>query len=220
MKAKPHPTREVLAANHIHFDDSQWNLLERWVALLLEANEKINLISRKDTGHVWEKHVLHSLALLAFRTIKPNSEVCDIGTGGGLPGVPLAIACPASQFTLIDSTQKKIKALQAMLTALPLPNVRAVSGRAEALGQQPDYQNRFSIFTAKAVADLKSLERWTRPLRAPSATLHVYKGGDLHKELEALAKVPILKTITPSLLALKKAPQFAENQKYIVSLQF
>lgn len=214
------PTRHALAANQIHFNEAQWHLLEQWVALLLEANKKLNLISRKDTSHVWEKHILHSLALLAFRKIEPGSQVCDIGTGGGLPGVPLAIACPQAHFILMDSTQKKIKALQSMIAALSLPNVQAVAGRAEELGKQPDYQHRFSVFTAKAVADLQSLERWTRPLRASTATLHVYKGGDLRQELQALAKVPNLKAMHPTLLELKDFPQFAENQKYIVSLSF
>lgn len=214
------PTRHALAANQIHFDEAQWHLLEQWVALLLETNKKLNLISRKDTSHVWEKHILHSLALLAFRKIEPGSQVCDIGTGGGLPGVPLAIACPQAHFTLMDSTQKKIKALQTMIADLSLPNVQAVAGRAEELGKQPEYQNRFSVFTAKAVADLQSLELWTRRLRTSTATLHVYKGGDLHQELQALAKVPKLKAIQPTLLELKDVPQFAENQKYIVSLSF
>lgn len=214
------PTRHILAANQIHFNEAQWHLLEQWVALLLEANKKLNLISRKDTSHVWEKHILHSLALLAFRKIEPGSQVCDIGTGGGLPGVPLAIACPQAHFILMDSTQKKIKALQSMIVALSLPNVQAVAGRAEELGKQPDYQHRFSVFTAKAVGDLQSLERWTRPLRVSTATLHAYKGGDLRQELQALAKVPNLKAIHPTLLELKDFPQFAENQKYIVSLSF
>lgn len=212
--------RFILEANQVALNETQWHLMEKWVAFLLETNQKLNLVSRKDTPQIWEKHILHSLALLTVRTIEPDTEVCDLGTGGGLPGVPLAIACPHAHFTLIDATKKKIKALQAMLTALAIPNVCAVSGRAEELGKQASYQNRFSIFTAKAVAPLQLLEHWTRRLRTTPAVLHAYKGGTLQDEVQAISVCQTVKSITQTLLELENAPQFADNQKQIISLHF
>ncbi len=213
-------TRQILAANQILFDETQWSLLERWVDILLEANQKLNLISRKDTHQIWEKHVLHSLALLTRHSFAEGARVCDLGTGGGFPGIPLAIACPHAHFTLIDSTQKKIKAIQAMISELALPNVQTVAGRVEELGKQSRYYRRFSILTARAVAPLKSLEIWTRDLRASHAVLHVYKGGDLSVEIQELARNKSIRKVTHALLSLKTAPQFAQNQKQIVSLYF
>ena len=216
----PSPIRHILEANQLRLTEGQWFLLEQWVPLLLETNQKLNLISRKDTDRIWENHILHSLALLVIKPFPKGSKVCDVGTGGGFPGIPLAIACPHSHFTLMDATGKKIKALQRMITSLALPNTQVVRGRAEEVGKQPLYQHRFSIVTARAVASLQSLEQWTRDLRAPHAVLHAYKGGDLRDEIQALSAIKSIKKVEPTLIALDQAPQFSHNQKQIVSLYF
>ena len=212
--------RSILRANQVDLDCEQWMLLQKWVAMLLEANQRLNLISRKDTTRIWENHVLHSLALLVVTRIENNSQVCDIGTGGGLPGIALAIACPRARFVLIDGTEKKIRIVQEMISKLALANTRAVAGRAERLEEQSFYQNRFSVLTARTVAPLKSLEKWTRGLRAPGAVLHAYKGGDLRDELNALSTNARIRKVVQSPLVLKGACQFARNQKRIVSLYF
>ena len=212
--------QSILQANRIHLDSRQWSQLQKWVAILLEANQRLNLISRNDNARIWENHVLHSLALLVVCKIPENAEVCDIGTGGGLPGIALAIACPSARFTLIDGTGKKIRVVEEMITKLALTNTWAVAGRAEQLAEQSFYQKRFSILTARAVAPLKSLEKWTRGLRAPDAVLHAYKGGDLRDELNALSTNARIRRVIQSPLQLKGACRFARNQKQIVSLYF
>ena len=86
--------RRICLENGLEIPDTQWNLLEKWAALLLEVNQKVNLISRKETDLLWEKQILPCLALLIFRKFSPAAEVCDFGTGGGLPGMILAIVRP------------------------------------------------------------------------------------------------------------------------------
>ena len=210
----------ILQANQIELDSQQWMQLQKWVTMLLEVNQQINLISRKDTEKIWENHVLHSLALLVVFKIPENAKVCDIGTGGGFPGLALAIACPHAHFTLIDGTEKKIGAVQNFIAELALTNTVAVTGRAEKLAERSFYQRRFSIFTARAVAPLNSLEVWTRGLRAPHEVLHAYKGGDLRNELNTLCKNKRIRKVLQFPLLLKGACQFSRNQKQIVSLYF
>ncbi|MBF0276831.1 MAG: 16S rRNA (guanine(527)-N(7))-methyltransferase RsmG [SAR324 cluster bacterium] len=213
-------TRKILETNKIFLEDGQWSLLEKWVELLLETNQKLNLISRKDIGQIWGKHILHSLAILATERFEDNSEICDIGTGGGFPGIPLAIVYPGMKFTLMDSTQKKIKALQEMISVLGLHNVQAVAGRAEELGRSQRYRFRFSILIARAVAPLKTLEKWTRQLRSPQAVMYAYKGGDLAREVREASECSLIRRIDRTVLTIEGAPQFEENQKQIVCLHF
>ncbi len=212
--------RDILQQNGVLITDSQWDLLKQWHDLLIQQNQKLNLISRKDTDRIWEKHLLHCFALLACRSLPEGSEVCDFGTGGGLPGIPLAIIRPDSRFTLIDSIGKKIHAVQTILADLQLSNVEAVLGRGEDLGKQRKYSRRFSVFTAKAVAPLKSLEFWTRHLRKKKAVLHAYKGGDLGEEIQEVMSYPYIRHIEETLLALDGYPLLAEDQKKIVTLDF
>lgn len=127
--------------------------------LYKEWNAKINLISRKDIDGLYEKHLLHSLAIAAAFDFKPGMEVIDIGTGGGFPGIPLAIFFPETNFHLVDSIGKKIKVVDAIAAAIGLTNVTTAHTRVE------DIKNRkFDVAVSRAVAPLKDLWYWSRPL--------------------------------------------------------
>lgn len=173
-----------------YFDDftdtqlSQFGALE---GLYKDWNEKINVISRKDIDSLYERHVLHSLAIAASVTFNDGAEVIDIGTGGGFPGIPLAIFFPQVQFLLVDSIGKKIKVVQGVVEAIGLKNVTAIHSRAE------DVKNRkFDFAVSRAVAPLGDLWRWAKPLLRTGHQSEEYgnglvclKGGDLAEEFAA-----------------------------------
>ncbi len=212
--------RRICLENGLDISDSQWQLLEKWAALLLEVNQNVNLISRKETEFLWEKQILSCLALLIFRKFSPDADVCDFGTGGGLPGMLLAIVRPDLRLTLLDSRHKKIEVVKQMIDSLKLSNAQTVLGRGEELGKQRPWRQRFPLLTARAVGPLIDLVRWTADLRKLESVLHIYKGGEIKDEVFALSKkVPGVR-VNKSLMVLKGYPKFAENQKYIISLEF
>ena len=104
---KPSEIRQICLDNGLIIKDPQWHLLEEWADLLLNYNKEINLVSRKETDLFWEMQIMHCLSLLVYREIPQGLEVCDFGTGGGLPGIILAIIRPDLYLTLVDSRQKK-----------------------------------------------------------------------------------------------------------------
>ena len=212
--------RRICLENGLDISDSQWQLLEKWAALLLEVNQNVNLISRKETEFLWEKQILPCLALLIFRKFSPDADVCDFGTGGGLPGMLLAIVRPDLRLTLLDSRHKKIEVVQQMIDSLKLSNAQTVLGRGEELGKQRPWRQRFPLLTARAVAPLIDLVRWTVDLRKVESVLHIYKGGEIKDEVFALSKKVSGLRVNKSLMVLKGYPKFAENQKYIISLEF
>ena len=165
------------------FTPRQLEQLAALNGLYHEWNEKINVISRKDIDSLYEKHVLHSLAIAAVFNLKPGMDVIDIGTGGGFPGIPLAIFFPDTRFHLVDSIGKKLKVVDAVKEGIGLTNVFTRHTRAEEIKDR-----KFDLAVSRAVAPLKELWTWARPLLrkpAPGAPsgLICLKGGDLAAEI-------------------------------------
>ena len=148
-----------------------------------EWNAKINLISRTDIEHLYERHILHSLAVARFINFKPGTSVMDIGTGGGFPGIPLAILFPEVSFTLVDSISKKIMVVNDIIQKLGLTNASGICARAESLTGQFDY------VVSRATAPLSDLYKWsrtkikTKQINAVPNGIICLKGGDLTEEL-------------------------------------
>ena len=163
--------------------DRQRQQLKALYPLYQEWNEKINVISRRDLDNVYERHVLHSLGLARVVSFRHNARVLDVGTGGGFPGIPLAILFPQTQFRLVDTIGKKIKVVQAVAEALELTNVLATHQRAEKV------KGSFDFVVTRAVARLNVLHAWTRKKLLPVSQhelpngLLCLKGGDLTDEL-------------------------------------
>ena len=158
------------------------HMMTQLPALYEEWNAQINVISRKDMEGIWERHIIHSLCIGGIMPHRPGLRILDIGTGGGFPGIPLAIAFPHVHFTLVDSIGKKIKVVQAIVDALGMSNVTALHARGE---QVP---GPFDVVVTRAVAPAQTLMAWTRKSwsKNPNAALYALKGGDLKDELKGL----------------------------------
>ncbi len=175
---------EIIKKYFDDFSPVQQEKFEKLKDLYAEWNEKINVISRKDIESLYERHVLHSLAIAALAPFEDGAEVMDIGTGGGFPGIPLAIFFPEVKFCLVDSIGKKINVVKAVAEALELTNIEAHHRRVEDLkGRKFDYT------VSRAVAPLGDLWRWSKPVIRKGQKgelangLICLKGGDLNQEI-------------------------------------
>lgn len=137
-------------------------MLSKFVELIIEWNAKINLISRKDVENIWQRHLLGSLAMLFNFQLKENANVVDVGTGGGFPGIPLAICLPDVSFTLVDSIQKKVNVVTDIIEKLQLHNAKVLCGRAEELNMKAVHNRKFDYVTARAVAPITDVIGWTK----------------------------------------------------------
>lgn len=156
--------------------------------LYADWNSKINVISRKDISEIMTHHVLHSLAIAKYIQFKPEAKVLDLGTGGGFPGIPLAIFFPETQFILMDGTGKKIQVVQAVADALGLDNVTAIHGRTE------ESKTKVDFVVSRAVAPLGQLAEWCMHLikkesvHAVPNGMFALKGGQLSGEIKDLPR--------------------------------
>ena len=160
----------------------QIRLLE---TLYQDWNLKINVVSRKDIDELYLRHVLHSMGIIKVIRFLPGSKVLDVGTGGGFPGIPLAIYYPEVSFTLVDSIGKKIKVVEEVVQALKLENVRTVHGRVE------DLEDQYDFIVSRAVAAMPTFVRWVKGKILKKSRHDIrngilyLKGGDLSEELES-----------------------------------
>ncbi len=168
--------------------DTQKKHFERLEELYTFWNELINVISRKDTENFYERHVLHSLGIAKIMEFKDGSAILDIGTGGGFPGIPLAILFPNCQFTLVDSIGKKIKVVNEVATALGLTNVKGIHARAESIPEKYDF------VVSRAVTAMPAFLTWVdkkfkkeNKNEFKNGILYL-KGGDLIEEMSSVKK--------------------------------
>ncbi|TMI74025.1 MAG: 16S rRNA (guanine(527)-N(7))-methyltransferase RsmG [Bacteroidetes bacterium] len=150
---------EIILKYFSDFTPGQLKQLQALEPLYREWNEKINVISRKDIDGLYEKHVLHSLSIAAVFEFEAGAEILDLGTGGGFPGIPLAILFPEVKFHLADSIAKKLKVVKAVVTAIGLTNVTIQHTRAEEIKNK-----KFDFVVSRAVAPLSELWKWSKPL--------------------------------------------------------
>lgn len=192
---------EIVLKYFSEFTETQLQQLQSLKDLYIEWNEKINVISRKDIDSLYEKHVLHSLAVAATFRFDAGSTIVDLGCGGGFPGIPLAIFFPGVQFHMVDSIAKKLKVVAGVSEAIGLTNITVQHSRIEDIKDK-----KFDYVISRAVAPLLDLWRWGRPLiqktnndtrseDAPAPGLICLKGGDLAKEIQESGTNPYVTAI-------------------------
>lgn len=215
---------EIVLKYFSDFSETQLQQLQQLESLYKEWNEKINVISRKDIDRLYERHVLHSLSIAAVMDtmtdgLKKSMQVIDIGTGGGFPGIPLAIYYPEVQFHLVDSIAKKLKVVEAVAEGIGLKNVTTEHTRAEAIKKRSPALpgGGYDMAVSRAVAPLNDLWKWSKPLLKSQNTnyklqtgLICLKGGDLAKEIQESGTRPRIVEINQ----LFPEPFFAE--KYVL----
>ncbi len=184
----------MISSIFFHFPQLTTHQKEQFDALLplyADWNQRINVISRTDMEHFYTRHVLHSLGIAKIQAFQSGAKILDVGTGGGFPGIPLAILFPEVGFTLVDSIGKKIKVVKEVAAALELNNVNAVHQRAE------DVEGVFHFVVSRAVTQMDRFVPWVEQKISPN---HIHersngilylKGGDLTEELAPFPKAEI-----------------------------
>jgi 16S rRNA (guanine527-N7)-methyltransferase len=182
---------EAILKHFPYLTDIQKEQFQQLDSLYHEWNEKINVISRKDIDALYTKHVLHSLGIAKIQSFEPGTFILDVGTGGGFPGIPLAILFPETRFYLIDVIAKKIKVVQAVADALGLKNVKAEQIRAE------NVKGDFDFIVSRAVTNMPDFVSWVKTKikkqhkhELKNGILYL-KGGDLTEELAAFPKATL-----------------------------
>ncbi|HCQ75295.1 MAG TPA: 16S rRNA (guanine(527)-N(7))-methyltransferase RsmG, partial [Leeuwenhoekiella sp.] len=165
-------------------DENQLIQFEKLNELYQDWNLKINVVSRKDIDEIYLRHVLHSLGIAKVQAFKPGAQILDVGTGGGFPGIPLAILFPETQFHLVDSIGKKIKVVEEVAAGLNLKNVKITNDRVENISGEYDF------IVSRAVAQMETFVRWIKGRIAKKSEHQLkngilyLKGGDLTEELQ------------------------------------
>ncbi|MBI4418851.1 MAG: 16S rRNA (guanine(527)-N(7))-methyltransferase RsmG [Ignavibacteriales bacterium] len=223
--------RTFCASRGLQIGDEKLDLLARYVTLLLEWNKSINLISRRDEENVWRQHILHSISPLFGIAFPVGCRIIDLGTGGGLPGIPLKILNDSVQMVLLDATRKKVGAVEQIVKKLGLLKTTVVWGRAEEVGRKLGFKEAFDVVLARGVGPLPELVRLASPFLAVSSRLGhqsgkknyvpipcllAYKGGDIRNELEKARRNAKVKNMSD--ISLQKADDTGEwiDKKLII----
>lgn len=228
--------QNILLKNSLKLESEQLDSLILFAQLLLEKNKFINLISRKDTNFIWENHILHSLALCKYFTINNSLKMLDLGTGGGLPGIPIKIVLPKIHIDLVDSIRKKVDAVKEFVETLKLNNTSVICSRIENLGNQ--FYNKYDMVVSRAVAPLIDLVKWTKPLMNKSSNFELdlnfkseknklkapiliaFKGGQIDNEIEVLRLANICASVFVCDISIQGIDVNLLQDKKIVIIQF
>lgn len=170
------------------YGESTADKLLSYLDMVLERNEHINLTAVRDRGEAIVKHVLDSLAICDLPEYKAAKTVIDVGTGAGFPGALLAIVSPEKEFTLLDSTLKRLRVIDEFAEALGISNLKTVHARAEEINRKPEYSGAYDLCVSRAVANLDTLSKWCLPFVRKGGSFIAYKGENYNEELEGANK--------------------------------
>ena len=169
---------DLLERYHMEISQEKLEIYRSLYGIYKDLNDKVNLISRKDFENFYLHHIIHSLSMTKFELIKDENNIIDIGTGGGLPGIPLAIYYNRKNFLLVDSIRKKITAVDKIINKINAKNISTLNNRAENLDIKAD------IIICRSVSSVDNLIQWTKGLLNDEGRLILLKGGNVNKELK------------------------------------
>ena len=172
---------DLLERYHMEISKEKLEIYRSLYGIYKDLNDKVNLISRKDFENFYLHHIIHSLSITKFELIKDENKIIDLGTGGGLPGIPLAIYYNRKNFLLIDSIRKKISAVDKIINKINAKNISTLNNRAENLDIKAD------IIICRSVSTVDNLIKWTKGLLNEEGRLILLKGGNVNKELKNIS---------------------------------
>ena len=172
---------DLLERYHMEISKEKLEIYRSLYGIYKDLNDKVNLISRKDFENFYLHHIIHSLSITKFKLIKDENKIIDLGTGGGLPGIPLAIYYNRKNFLLIDSIRKKILAVDKIINKIKAKNISTLNNRAENLDIKAD------IIICRSVSSVDNLIQWTKGLLNDEGRLILLKGGNVNKELKNIS---------------------------------
>ena len=172
---------DLLERYHMEISQEKLEIYRSLYGIYKDLNDKVNLISRKDFENFYLHHIIHSLSIIKFELIKDENNIIDLGTGGGLPGIPLAIYYNRKNFILVDSIRKKITAVDKIINKINAKNISTLNNRAENLDIKAD------IIICRSVSSVDNLIQWTKGLLNDEGRLILLKGGNVNKELKNIS---------------------------------
>lgn len=220
----------ICAANGLALTPGQALLFEKYREALLAANKQVNLISRKDEENFYPNHALNSVSFLYARRLKPDAKMLDLGTGGGLPGLPVWIIYNRIGVVFLDSITKKTAALSSILAELGLREAEVVNARAEDLAKKDEFQGRFDYVISRAAGKLEDVVRWSHKFlksfeeasddTIPVGTLIVLKGGNFDEELRHARSLKFVKSVDVADVTFQGMDEIYNKEKKLVLVKY
>ena len=189
------------------------DILNKYMEGILHWNEKVNLTAITDREEFVQKHIIDSLLCVSSEEFQKTSSVIDVGTGGGFPGIPLAVAFPEKEFVLMDSLAKRLKIVDELCGELGINNVTTLHGRAEELGRQKGYRDNFDLCVSRAVANMSTLSEYCLPFVKAGGSFIAYKGPDCKSEINDASRA--IRVLGGKLLRIDKAGLDAYNHELV-----
>lgn len=220
----------ICAANGLSLTPEQAVRFEKYREALLAANRQVNLISRKDEDNFYPNHALNSVSFLFGRKLKPDAKMLDLGTGGGLPGIPVKIIYSGIGMALLDSITKKTAALSSILTELGLGEMEIINARAEEVSKRDEFQGHFHYVISRAAGKLEDVVKWSHKFlksseeasddSLPVGTLIVLKGGSFDEELRHAKSLKSVKSVEVADVTFQGMDEVYNKEKKLVLVKY